>query len=59
MAAGAALLLLGSCEKRMSYGDLDATRANALNGLARANAAMERVEELEGRVDEIEARLEM
>lgn len=59
MAAGAALVLIAGCEKKMSYDDLDATRANALNGLSRANAAIARVEELESRVDDLESRLGM
>lgn len=58
MAVGAALVLLTGCggsPKTMSYSELDATRANALNALAQANAAMARVEELESRVDDLES----
>lgn len=39
----------------MSYGELDATRVNALNALAQANAAMALAEELESRVDDLES----
>ena len=41
----------------MSYDELDARRANALNALERANSAKARIEQLEGRVDELEVKL--
>lgn len=57
MAVGAALVLLSGCAKKMSYDELDATRANAVLGLARANAAIARIEDLEARVDDLESKL--
>lgn len=57
MAVGAALVLLTGCGNRMSYDELDATRANAVNALAKANAAAGRLDDLESRVSELEARL--
>lgn len=57
MATAAALVLLSGCQKVMTFDQQDATRANAVNALARADAAIARVEELEGRVDELEAKL--
>jgi outer membrane murein-binding lipoprotein Lpp len=55
MAIGMALVMLAGCEKRMSYDQLDVTRANALNALALAHALESRVEDLEGRLDDLES----
>ena len=61
----AALVTAGCGDRTMSYDQLDATRANALNALSRANSAYSMAEEvtmstsdLEGRIDDLEARLE-
>ena len=66
---GAALVLLTGCyepPKSMSYDQQDATRINAINALSVASNAVTRVEEpeawaeeLEGRVEELEAELGM
>jgi len=57
LAAGVGLAMLTGCVQRMSYSDLDATRANALNALDRAGSAYAQVEELASRVDDLEAQV--
>lgn len=58
MAVGMALVMMSGCQpKQMTYDQLDATRANAINGLARADAALDRVSDLEDRVAELETKL--
>jgi hypothetical protein len=56
MAAIAALTLSG-CGKRMTFDQLDATRANASYGLAKAEALEKRIQDLEDRIGELEDRL--
>ncbi len=57
ISAGIGLAMLTGCGQRMSYSDLDATRANALNALDRANSAYTKVEELASRVDDLESQV--
>lgn len=54
---GAALVLLSGCFKSMSYDEQDAARVNAINALVKANSTADRVEHLEFRVEELEAKL--
>lgn len=58
LAVGLGLALLTGCGKQMSYGDLDATRVNALNALDRANEAYAKADELESRVGDLESRVD-
>jgi len=50
-------LLLSGCEKHMSYDELDATRVNAINALAEAQAAKDRAEQLESDLEDAQQKL--
>lgn len=50
-------VLLFGCEKRMSYDQLDAMRADASNAVAQSQELQEKVEDLETKVDDLEGRL--
>ena len=57
MAAGMALVLMAGCQRTMSYGDLDATRVNAINALNQSNEVADQISDLEARVYDLEGQV--